>query len=114
MLAALGHDLRSPITALRLRAEMVEDDKIRERMTATLDEMQEMAEATLAFARGVSMTEPVELVDLVDLLNELAEDLSAIGPPITVTVGAPLVLPLRRVAIRRAQRNLLEKATALQ
>lgn len=110
MLAALGHDLRSPITALRVQAAMVEDDETRERMTATLEEMQEMTEATLAFARGVSAEEPKEALDLTALLKELAADLSATGSPITVNPSEPAFASLRRVAIRRALRNLLENA----
>ena len=110
MLAALGHDLRSPITALRLRAEMVEDAETRERMTATLDEMQEMVEATLAYARGVSPDQPPEPVDLARLLADLASELSETGPAVTVAAPAPAVLPLRRLAVRRALRNLLENA----
>ena len=51
MLAAISHDLRTPITSLRLRAEFVEDEETGTRMLATLDEMQKMVEATLAFAR---------------------------------------------------------------
>ncbi|WP_346911263.1 ATP-binding protein [uncultured Roseibium sp.] len=110
MLAALGHDLRSPITALRVRAEMVDDDETRERILTSLDEMQEMTEATLAYARGVSVAEPVEEVDLAALLGELAQELSTIGPPVEITAAEPAVLPLRRVAMRRALRNLLENA----
>ena len=110
MLAALGHDLRSPITALRVRAEMVDDADTRERMNATLDEMQQMVEATLAFARGVSTEEPGEPVDLTALVSELAGELSASGPPIRTTASGPAVLPLRRVPVRRALRNLLENA----
>ncbi|MFG1379656.1 ATP-binding protein [Xanthobacter autotrophicus] len=110
MLAALGHDLRSPITALRLRAEMVEDDEIRERMALILNEMQEMTEATLAFARGVSVAEPLEPVDLNGLLADLAAELSASGPPVALAESPPHVLPLRRMALRRALRNLLENA----
>lgn len=110
MLAALGHDLRSPITALRLRAEMVEDDEIRERMILILNEMQVMTEATLAFARGVSEAEPLEPIDLTALLADLADELSAPGLPITLAVSTPHILPLRRVAMRRALRNLLENA----
>ncbi len=51
MLAAISHDLRTPITALRVRAELIEGDETRKRILATLDEMQRMIEATLAFAR---------------------------------------------------------------
>ena len=51
MLAAIGHDLRTPITRLRLRAEFMEDDEQRRKMLADLDEMEAMVAATLAFAR---------------------------------------------------------------
>lgn len=109
MLAALGHDLRSPITALRLRAEMVDDNETRERMTATLDEMQDMVEATLAYARGVSADQPAEPIDLNAMLREIAADLSESGPDLSVE-GEPIILPVRNVAIRRAFRNLLGNA----
>ncbi|MDM7458693.1 MAG: ATP-binding protein [Paracoccus sp. (in: a-proteobacteria)] len=110
MLAALGHDLRSPITALRLRADMVEDDETRERMTAILDEMQDMVETTLAFARGISTDQPTEEVDLADLIRDLAQELSETGPPITVKAAVPVVAQLRRGPMRRAIRNILENA----
>lgn len=110
MLAALGHDLRSPITALRVRAEMVEDDETRERMVATLDEMQDMVESTLAYARGVSTDQPMERTDLGALVTELAAELSEAAPPITVENSSPVLVALRRTAMRRALRNLMENA----
>lgn len=110
MLVALGHDLRSPITALRVRAEMVEDEETRERMVATLDEMREMVEATLAFARGVSRDQPMEETDLAALLADIAGELSETGPPVVFTGAGPVVTALRRTPIRRALRNLMENA----
>jgi signal transduction histidine kinase len=110
MLAALGHDLRSPITALRVRAEMVDDDETRERMAATLDEMQEMVDATLAYARGVSTDQPMETCDLALLVGELADELSETGPQIAVMPSEPVRAEVRRTAIRRALRNLMENA----
>lgn len=110
MLAALGHDLRSPITALRVRAEMVDDDETRERMVATLDEMQEMVDSTLAYARGVSTDQPMEACDLVALVGELADELSETGPQIAVPSSEPVRVEVRRTAIRRALRNLIENA----
>ncbi|MCC2613374.1 ATP-binding protein [Neorhizobium petrolearium] len=110
MLAALGHDLRSPITALRLRAEMVDDDETRERMAATLDEMQDMVEATLAYARGVSPDQPMEPTDISRLLLDLASELSETGPQVVLGTMEPVTLPLRRTPMRRALRNLIENA----
>lgn len=110
MLAALGHDLRSPITALRIRAEMVDDDETRERMAATLDEMQDMVEATLAYARGVSTDQPMDETDLAALVGELSAEQSETGPAITVAPTGPVPARIRRTALRRALRNLMENA----
>ncbi|MDR9483431.1 MAG: ATP-binding protein [Salibaculum sp.] len=110
MLAALGHDLRSPITALRVRAEMVDDDETREPMAATLDEMQEMVDSTLAYARGVSTDQPMETCDLALLVGELADELSETGPQIAVMSSEPVRAEVRRTAVRRALRNLMENA----
>jgi len=110
MLAALGHDLRSPITALRVRAEMVDDDETRERMAATLDEIQEMVDSTLAYARGVSTDQPMETCDLALLMGELADELSETAPQIAVMSSEPVRAEIRRTAIRRALRNLMENA----
>ena len=79
LLAALGHDLRSPLTAMRVRAEMVDDDETRERLIATIEEMREMVEATLAFARGVTAAEASETRDLADLLAELRDEMAETG-----------------------------------
>lgn len=110
MLAALGHDLRSPITALRLRVETVEDEEARERMVASLDEMQEMVEATLAYARGVSSDQPSEPVELVAMLAELSKEVSLTGATVRLELCSPMTLTLRRVPMRRALRNLIENA----
>lgn len=110
MLAALGHDLRSPLTALRLRVEMLEDDDDRERMTASLDEMQEMVEQTLAYARGVWSAEGVEAIDLAALVGDLAEEARAAGCAVDWPGAPPLGLRARPVALRRALRNLLDNA----
>ncbi len=64
MLAAIGHDLRTPLTSLRLRAEFVTDPEIQQRMLATIDEIQAMTEATIAFARGEATIEETRTVDL--------------------------------------------------
>ncbi len=115
MLAAVAHDLRTPITTLRLRAEFVDDAELRARMIGTLDEMQAMAEASLAFARGDAAGEPTRPVDLTALAESVVEDLAAHGldAALEETVGemAPVVLPCRPLALRRALTNLVENAT---
>ena len=112
LLAALGHDLRTPITALRLRAELVEEDEARERLLATLDEMQRMVEATLAFARDEAASEAAREVDLAALVEGVCEDLREIGREVAVEAGPRLVARVRPLALRRALRNLVENAVA--
>lgn len=107
LLAALGHDLRSPLTAMRVRAEMVEEDETRESLVASVEEMQEMVEATLAFARGMATAEASETVDLRSYLEQLQEDMIEgfeLHAPDTTQVR------LRPQSMRRALRNIVENA----
>lgn len=112
LLAAVSHDLRTPITTLRLRAEMVDDADLRERMLATLDEMQALTEAGLLLARGTAMDEPTVAVDLGALVESLAADQADLGADVVVEPpqGERLVLRCRPLALKRALRNLIENA----
>ncbi len=110
MLAAIGHDLRTPITSLRLRAEFVEDEDTRSRILATLDEMQNMVEGTLAFARQDAADEPTRTVDLSALVESTVLDLADLGAEVTFAEGRRQTLRCRPVALRRALRNLIENA----
>lgn len=110
MLAAISHDLRSPITALRLRAELVDQDDLRERMIASLDEMQNMVEATLAFARQDAATEPTRTIDLAELGRDLVEERIEMGQPVTWEGGPGWKYACRPMALRRALGNLVENA----
>ncbi|SEM80596.1 ATP-binding protein [Palleronia pelagia] len=107
MLAALGHDLRSPLTALRVRAEMVDDDETRDSLVASVEEMQGMVDATLTFARGLTGSEPPESVDLRAFLDGLRHDMHG---AFEIAPGPAVTLRLRPAALRRALRNLIENA----
>jgi signal transduction histidine kinase len=110
MLAAISHDLRTPLTSLRLRAEFVDDEEMRSKILETLDEMQRMTEATLAFAREEARREDTRAVDLATLVESLCEDLRDLD--MDVTYGGPpsLLYPCRSVSLKRAVRNLVENA----
>lgn len=110
MLAAISHDLRTPITTLRLRAEFIEDEETRTRILATLEEMQRMTEAALAFAREEAAQEDTRTVDLRALAGSLCDDLADIGQDVSFEDGPALPWPCRPVALRRALRNLVENA----
>lgn len=107
LLAALGHDLRSPLTAMRVRAEMVEDEENRDRLIGSIDEMREMVEATLAFARGMAASEPSEEVDVRTFLEQLRGAMECEFP---LSVASGLRARIRPRAMRRALRNVIENA----
>ena len=111
MLAAISHDLRTPITSLRLRAEFVEDQDARAKIIDTLDEMQEMTEATLAFVREDASPEDTRAVDVTALIDSVVADLAELGHRATFADASRVVLPCRPMALRRALRNLIENAT---
>jgi signal transduction histidine kinase len=108
--AALSHDLRTPITALRLRAELIEDDELRFAIVRTLSDMQRMIDATLALARDEATSEETRSVDLVALLDAIADDCSAAGSEVTIDAPEQLPFRCRPVALRRAIGNLIENA----
>lgn len=110
MLAAVGHDLRTPITSLRLRAELLEDEEARTRMLATLDDMQRMAEAALAFARDDATSEPARSVDLAALIESLVDDRSELGNDVVFANAERFPFTCRPTAIKRAVSNIIENA----
>jgi signal transduction histidine kinase len=110
MLAAMSHDLRTPITSLRLRAEFIEDEETRAKILETLEDMQRMAEATLAFVREEAAVEPTRSVDLVALIESLVDDFADLGHEASFEPEGRLVCACRPTALKRALRNLLENA----
>jgi signal transduction histidine kinase len=111
LLSAVGHDLRTPITAMRISLEFVEDRELRERLQINLNELQELTEAVLSAARGTG-GEMKRSVDLSALVESLCADLDEMGEPVTCTTQTPAPLTCRPNEIRRAVRNLVENAVA--
>jgi signal transduction histidine kinase len=110
MLAAMSHDLRTPITTLRLRAEFIEDEEIKTKILETLEEMQRMSEATLAFVREEAAVEPTRMVDLMALVESVAADLVDLGQDVQFIETERIDLACRPAGLKRAIRNLLENA----
>ncbi len=108
MLAALSHDLRSPLTAMRLRVETLDETEDSDRLRTLIAEMQAMVEATLDFARGQAQDEPATEIDLAALLDELAAD--AGGDLVTLAASPPVRITGRAPSLRRALRNLIDNA----
>jgi signal transduction histidine kinase len=110
VLAAMSHDLKTPVTRLRLRAEMLPDTAQRLKFTRDLEEMEAMVAATLDFLRGSAGTEAVQPMDMGALLESLQTDLAETGGEVTLA-GRPLrPYAGRPVALKRCLRNLLENA----
>ena len=114
MLAAISHDLRTPITSLRIRAEFIEDAELQAKILATLDEMQAMAEATLRFVREDATEEAFGDTDLGALAESVSADAADLGQPVRFigVDGERIVIKCRPNALRRALRNIVDNAVA--
>jgi len=110
MLAALSHDLRTPLTLLRLRTEEVANAEERDKMLNTIGEMDEMIGSTLAFARDEVRAEPRRRVDIAALLTSAVDDMADAGMPVTMQPAAPLSYDCQPGALKRAISNLLDNA----
>ena len=110
MLAAISHDLRTPLTLLRLRAENVEDAPERDKMLASIAEMDTMIAATLEFARDEAMAESRRRTDLSALLASVVDDMADTGLPVAMEVAQPIVCECQPAALKRALTNLIDNA----
>ena len=109
-LAAISHDLKTPITRLRLRAEFVELDDERAKMIRDLDEMEIMIGQALSFLRGDGRDEDLKLVDLTAMLDAIAADLADAGHPIGLTASGQAIVRCKPLALKRALINLIDNA----
>ncbi len=110
MLSGVSHDLRTPLTRLRLGLSML-DDEDREPLERDVEDMQRLIDAFLAFARGESETGPPEPTDPVALVHTIVEDAKRSGQPVDLReVEGEGTLVLRPAALRRAIENLISNA----
>lgn len=109
-LAAVSHDLRSPITRLRLRTELLPEGPVQEKFRHDLDEMEAMVSTTLDFIRGSETDTPMQMVDVNALVEGLRQDIEDMGGSIHVAGRA--LAPLRGFAqnLHRALHNVIENA----
>ena len=114
LLTAIGHDLRTPITRLKLRAEFMEDEEQRRKMLSDLDELEAMVSATLAFGRDATHAEPVAPLDLAELLRTVLDEAGDACPDAAERIGydgpAHMTLRARSLALKRALANLVTNA----
>jgi signal transduction histidine kinase len=112
MLAAIGHDLRTPLTKLRLRMEFVDDAEIRQSALADIDSMERLIGEFTAFAREAQAPSPPEAIPLSHLVEEVRDDLRADEDRIWIDVPDDAVAFARAVPLRRAVTNVLANALA--
>ncbi|HMA32420.1 MAG TPA: ATP-binding protein [Casimicrobiaceae bacterium] len=112
LLTAMSHDLKTPLTRMRLRADLLEDAELRDRFEKDLVEMEAMVTQTLEFMRGLASREPPQPVDVMAVLESLRADNEAMGR--TVTVAGAVATPLmgEPQLLRRCISNLVDNATA--
>jgi signal transduction histidine kinase len=110
MLAAITHDLQTPLTRLRLRLEKVSDDELQTRLIDDLSAMQQMVKEGLDLARSMDTTETMQALDLDSLLDSVCADATDSGQQVELTGRAAMALMGRPLAIRRCLVNLIDNA----
>ena len=110
VLAAMSHDLKTPITRLRLRAEMLDDETLRAKFTGDLQEMETMVKAALDFLRGLENSEPVQPLDIMALLESLQADMQETGDRVEISGSTQAPYRGRAQALKRCMGNLVENA----
>lgn len=110
VLAAMSHDMRTPLTRMRLRVESIEDEQLRARFAADLDEMNRMMRGALAVFRGLNDEEPPVQVDIDALLESLRSEHVELGGKVTVSGRAAQPYLGKPLALKRCLGNLLENA----
>ena len=111
MLAAISHDLRTPITRLKLRSQFIEDERLQIKLLNDLDDMEAMVTETLHFARNDNLREKKVRLDLNALIRSVCTNQIDMGQAVSYR-GTPQRIPFfgRQLALKRAFTNLIENA----
>ncbi|WP_229205685.1 ATP-binding protein [Duganella sp. Leaf126] len=110
MLAAITHDLQTPLTRLRLRLEKVQDEELQQRLIDDLSAMQQMVREGLDLARSMDTSETMQALDLDSLLDSVCSDASDSGQPVQLRGRANMALMGRPLDMRRCLVNLIDNA----
>ena len=110
MLGAIGHDLRTPLASLRIRAESIEPEAERAKMIATIEEMTAMLDDTLSLARSGRAAENLRPVDISALADTVVEEFRVLGHDVRFEEGRRQTAAVQPSLLRRAVRNLVENA----
>lgn len=110
LLAAISHDLKTPLARAQLRVEEIESAELRRHIDADLAEMLVMIESTLEFLKSGQTTEPLQDVELRTILETVCDDMADLGHQVTLAAEDALVLRGRHLALKRAFTNLVANA----
>jgi signal transduction histidine kinase len=110
MLAAITHDLQTPLTRIRLRLEKVSDVELRDKLIDDLAVMQSMVKEGLDLARSMDSSEPMRMLDIDSLLDSVCADASDAGQDVTLTGSTRMLIMAQPNALRRCLTNLLDNA----
>jgi len=110
MLGAIGHDLKTPLAALRVRIESVEDETERGRMAATIEDIVRTLDDILSLARVGRPSDPLERTELSALVAAVVEEYEDLGEPVELADMERTVREVRPTWLRRAVRNLIDNA----
>ncbi len=109
-LAAISHDVRTPLTALRIKIELIDDAELREDMIASINRMETITASALEFLQGGAHAEPMRCVDLSELLESECQEFAELGQPASFTGAYGVRSDCRPDALARAVRNLIDNA----
>jgi signal transduction histidine kinase len=110
ILAAVSHDLKTPLTRLRLRLDLIDDEELRSKTEQDLNDMESMVSATLDFMRGTETREPSQPLDLLALLESIQDDTQEAGKPVQLQQQPIAPYQGKPLALKRCIVNLVENA----
>ena len=110
LLTAISHDLKTPITRMRLRAELLEDETLKSKLVRDLQDMENMTNATLDFLRGLEISEVLQPIDLMALLESVQSDAVETGQDVSLQGRVANSFTGRPQALRRCLENLIGNA----
>lgn len=110
LFSAISHDLKTPITRLRLRAELLDDDGVREKLNKDLNELEQLVQGALELAQSTDLNEPTGQVHLQPMLEAIQEEVAVLRRHVHLTVRSPAVLYAKPMALKRCLSNLIHNA----
>ena len=109
-LSAISHDLKTPITRMRLRAELIDDAPLRDSLLRDMSELEKMVRSALEFIRGLDSTEPAQPTDINALIESVCEDYREAGHEVAVEGAATEPYPAQTQALKHCLSNIVDNA----